>query len=56
MKRYENRKHRGYGNEGSLCDAFILFGDNAKCFFSFVSLRDRRSDEEKCVDRSGNVL
>ena len=55
MNRYENGKHGGYGNEGSLCDAFILFRDNAECSFSFVSLKDRQSDEETCVDGSGNV-
>ena len=30
MNGYVNRKHRGYGNERSLCDAFILFRDNAE--------------------------
>jgi len=49
MNGYENGKHGGYGNEGSLCDAF-LFRDNAERLFSFVSLRDRQSDEETCVD------
>ena len=34
---------------------FILFRDDAECFFSFVSLRDRQSSEEICVDRSENV-
>ena len=55
MDRYENRKHGGYGNERSLCDAFLLFRDNVEFFFPFVSLRDRQSDEETCVDGSGNV-
>ena len=55
MHRYENGKHEGYGNEGSLCGVFILFRDNAECFFSFVSLWDRQSDKETCVDGSGNV-
>ena len=52
---YENGKHGGYGNEGSIFDAFLLFRDNAECFFPFVSLRDRQSDEETCVDGGGNV-
>ena len=34
---------------------FFLFRDNTECFCSFVSLRDRQSDEETCVDGSGNV-
>ena len=34
MNRYANRKQGGYRNEGSLCDAFILFRDNVECFFS----------------------
>ena len=51
----ENGKHGGYGNEGSPRDAFLLFRDNAECFFPFVSLRDRQSDEETCVNRSRNV-
>ena len=55
MHGYGNREHRSYGNEGSLCGVFILFRDNAECFVSFVSLRDRQSDEETCVDGSGNV-
>jgi len=55
MDGYENGKPGGYGNEGSLCGAFLLLRDNAECFFPFVSLRDRQSDEEKCVDGSGNV-
>ena len=33
MGGYENGKHGGNGNEGSLCDAFILFRDIAECFF-----------------------
>ena len=49
---YENG---GYGNEGSLCDTFLSFRDNAECFFPFVSLRERQSDEETCVDGSGNL-
>ena len=52
---YENGKHGGYGNEGSLCEAFFLFRDNGECFFSFVSLRNRQSDEETCVNGGGNV-
>ena len=55
MDGYENGKHGGYGNEGSLCDELLLFRDSAGCFLSFVSLRDRQSDEETCVERSGNV-
>jgi len=55
MDGYENGKHEGYGNEGSICHAFLLFRDNAECFFSFVSLRDRQGDEETCVDGSGNL-
>ena len=55
MNRYENGKHGGYGNKGSLCDAFLLFRDNAECLFSFVSLKDRQSDEETCVHGSENV-
>ena len=55
MDGYENGKHGSYGNEGSLCDAFLLFRDNAECFFPFISLRDRQSDEETCVDGGGNV-
>jgi len=51
---YENGKHGGYGSEGSLCDAFLLFRDNAKSFFLFVSLKDRQSVEETCVQGSGN--
>lgn len=58
-------KHGGYGNKrrtrvicqdlrreerGSLCDAFMLFGDKGECFFCFVSLGDRHSDEETCVE------
>ena len=39
MHRYENGKHEGYRNEGSLCGTFLLFRDNAECFFPFVSLR-----------------
>ena len=54
MNRYENGKHEGYGNEGSLCDVFLLFRDNAECFFSFVCLRDRQSDEETYVNGSGD--
>ena len=46
MHGYENGKHEGYGNEGSLCGVFLLFRDNAECFFLFISLRDRQSDEE----------
>jgi len=38
---YENEKHGGYGNEGSLCDAFLLFKNSAGCFLSSVSLRGR---------------
>jgi len=42
MNGYSNRKHGGYGNERSLCDAFILFRDSAEFFSSsFVSLRER---------------
>jgi len=55
MNGYENGKYGGYGNEGSLCDAFLLFRDSAGCFFSFVSLRDRQSDEEIRVEGSGSV-
>jgi len=55
MNGQENRKHGGYGNEGSLCDAFLLFRDNAELSFSSVPLKDRESDEETCVDGSGNV-
>ena len=33
MNEYVNRKHKGYGNEGTLCDAFILFRNNAQSFF-----------------------
>jgi len=51
MDGYENGKHGDYGNEGSLCDAFLSFRDNAGCFFSFVSLRDIQSDEETRVER-----
>ena len=52
MDGYENGKHGGYGNEGSLCDAFLLFRDNPECFFP---LRDKQSDEETCVDGSGSM-
>jgi len=55
MHGYENEKHEGYGNEGSLCGVFLLFRDNTEGFFSFVSLRDKQSDEETSVDGSGNV-
>jgi hypothetical protein len=55
MHSYENWKDRGYGNEGSLCGAFLWFRNNTECFVSFVSLRDRQGDEETCVDGSGNV-
>ena len=41
--------------KGSFCGVFLLFRDNAECFFPFVFLRDRRSDEETCMDESGNV-
>ena len=54
MNGYANRKHGSYGNEGNLCDVFILFRDNAECFFSFVSLKDRQSDEGTCVAEGGN--
>ena len=54
MNGYVNRKHGDYRNEGTLCDKFILFRDNAEWFFSFNSLRDRQSDEETCVEGSGN--
>ena len=43
------------GMKGSFCGVFLLFRDNAECFFPFVSLRDRQNDEETCVDESGNV-
>lgn len=33
MNEYANRKHGGYGNEGSLCDSFSLFRDNGERFF-----------------------
>ena len=33
MDGYEIGKHGGYGNKGSLCDAFLLFRDNAECLF-----------------------
>ena len=52
MDGYENGKHGGYRNEGSLCDAFLLF--RAAQDVSFSSLRDRQSDEETCVEGSGN--
>ena len=55
MHAYENGKHESYGNEGSLCGVFLLFRDNAEYFVYFVSLRDRQSDEETCVNGSGNV-
>ncbi|PUU81283.1 hypothetical protein B9Z19DRAFT_1077472 [Tuber borchii] len=55
MHGYENGKHRGCRNEGSLCGAFLLFRNNTECFFSFVSLRDRQDDGKTCVDGSGNV-
>jgi len=32
MDGYKNGEHGGYGNEGSLFHAFILFRDNAECF------------------------
>ena len=35
MDGYESGKHRGYGNKESFCDAFLLFRDNAECFFLF---------------------
>ena len=55
MPPYQNGKHRGCGNEGSLCGAFLLFRDSAECFVSLVSLRDKQSDEEACVDGSANA-
>ena len=54
MDGYENGKHGGYGNEGSLCDAFLLFRDNVGCFFSFASLRERQSDEVTCLEEGEN--
>jgi len=48
MHGYENRKHEGYRNEGSIYGVFILFRDSAECFPPFVSLRDRQDDEETC--------
>ena len=32
MDGYENGKHGGYGNGGSLCEAFLLLRDNTECF------------------------
>ena len=55
MHSYENGKREGSRNEGSLCGVFLLFRDNAEYFFPFVPLRDRQSNEEACVDGSGNV-
>ena len=37
-----------------LWDAFLLLRDNAECFLSFASLRDRQSDEETCLDTGGD--
>ena len=54
MNGYVNRKHGGYGNEGNLCDVFIMFRYNAECFFSSVSLKDRQNDEATCVAEGGN--
>jgi len=33
--RYENGKHKGYGNEGSLSGVFLLFKDKAGCFLPY---------------------
>jgi len=55
MDGYENGKHGGNRNEGNLCDAFIFFRDNAESFFPFAPPRDRQSEQETCVDGSGNV-
>ena len=33
MNGQENGKHGGYENKGSPCDAFLMFRDNAECFF-----------------------
>ena len=42
MHGYENGKHEGYGNERNV-------------LFPFVFLKDRRSEEETCVDGSENM-
>ena len=50
MHGYENGEHGGYGNEGSLCRAFLLFRDNIEYFCYFVSLKNR-----EYVDESENM-
>ena len=44
------------GMKGKFCGVvFFCLRITQKVFFPFVSLRDRRSDEETCVYGSGNV-
>ena len=43
------------GRKEFFVEYFFCSGINAECFFPFVSLRHRQSDEETSVDGSGNV-
>ena len=51
MHGYENGKHGGYGNERKFFVErfFFCLRIMQNVFFPFVSLRDRRSEEETCV-------
>ena len=51
----ESMKATGMKRKFLWCMIFLLFRDSAECFFPFVSLRVRQSNEETCVDESGNV-
>ena len=47
---------RATGTKGSfLWSVFFCLRITQNVFFPFVSLRDRRSEEETCVDGSGNM-
>ena len=52
----ENGKHEGYGNEGSFCGVFLCSEITQNVSFPFVSLRDRQSDEETCVDGGVRIV
>ena len=57
MHEYKNGKHEGYGNKRKffLWSVFFCLRITQNVFFPFVSLRDRRSEEETCVDGSGKM-
>ena len=57
MHGYDNAEHGGYGNERKFIVECFFFCLRIirNVYFPFVSLRDRRSEEETCVDGSGNV-